>query len=749
MLAPVTFGQQKVGVVLSGGGATGLAHVGVLMALEEHNIPIDYITGTSAGALVGSLYASGYSPEEIKAYVLSDDFQLMANGELRRQQHFLFREEDPNARMISLSFSKDSIFKKVLPTNFNSSAFLDFEMMRLLGTTSASVNYDFDNLFVPFRCVASDIAEKKSVIFRDGHLNAAVRASMTYPFFFKPTRVDGKLLFDGGLYNNFPADIMYNDFSPDFIIGSNVSYNADPPTEDDLISQITNMLVRHSNFELPCEEGFIIEPQTEVTTFDFNDVEQAILDGYNSTISQIDSLKSKISRRTDRKEIQRKRAVFREKLIPLVVTSVSTKTGKKELRYTRLSIIKSKKPEHLSVKELEKRYFRLYAAPQVGFIMPMAELKADSSYNIALKVRKSKDFKIDVGGHVSSRPVNTGYLGLTYQTIGKVITRTHLESYFGKFYGSAKADFTLEFPAVYPISTTAYFTLNRWDYFQSFATFFEDVQPSFLVQDEMYGGIKINFPFGNTIKSTFDVRGFQLEDRYYQTDQFSNKDTADVTGFRGFTSSISFLQNSLNRKQFASGGHLFSFNARYVLGEEHSTPGSTSISDLEIIKQHSWVNLGLEYQTFIVDLPFFHLGLHGQAQYSTQKFFANYTATLLSMNDFSLVPDAKTTFLPEYRTSQYLAAGLNTVFTIRKNFDIRADGYFFQPIVQLSQMEGGIQHFSDPFKGGRSIMASGSIIYHSFLGPVRATLNYYPNQLNPLSFQFSFGYVLFNERAIR
>ena len=100
---------QKVGLVLSGGGATGLAHIGVLKALEEKGIPIDYITGTSAGALVGSLYASGFSPTEIEAYVLSEDFQLMTLGKLKSTQHFLYKEQEYNASMVDLSLEIASL----------------------------------------------------------------------------------------------------------------------------------------------------------------------------------------------------------------------------------------------------------------------------------------------------------------------------------------------------------------------------------------------------------------------------------------------------------------------------------------------------------------------------------------------------------------------------------------------------------------------------------------------------------------
>lgn len=740
--------QQKIGLVLSGGGANGLAHIGVLKALEENNIPIDYITGTSAGALVGGMYAAGLSPEQMEQYVLSEEFLLMTSGQTHPNQRFLLREEAPNASMISLSFAQDSLLKKSLPTNFTSSSLLDYEMMKTFGIVSASNNDDFDSLFVPFRCVASDIAHKKSVIFKDGNLNAAIRASMSFPFYLKPITIDKTLLFDGGLYNNFPADIMYSDFNADYIIGSNVSYNADLPDDDDIISQLTNMLVSYSDFSLPCEQGMIIEPQTEVGTFNFKDAKEAIDAGYNATIAKIDSIKQQVARRTNPEELKRHRSEFMASFVPLNVSSISISSDKRGLRNASRAIMRKKKPEVLTEKQIEKRYFRLYATPQIDFIYPTLKLKEDSTYNLDLAINKAKEFQISVGGHFSSRPVNTGYIGLSYQTIGKIITKTHLESYFGKFYGSGKANITLEFPSVYPVSTDLYLVLNRWDYFRSFATFFEDVKPSFLVENEIYSGLSVNHALGNTLKSTFDGRFYEIVNNYYQTESFTNKDTADLTRLNGFSASWAITQNSLNRKQFASSGHYFQFKARYNYGTEHSKSGSTSIEPYDIWNYHSWLNLSLDYQSFIVDHPVFHLGLHGQIVYNSQPFFANYTASLLSMTEFSLIPDAKTYFLPEYRSPQFLGAGINTIFTIKKKIDIRADVYAYQPFIQLYENADGTQEFSELFKGG-TFMASSSIIYNSFVGPIRLTVNYFPKQETPVAFQFSMGYVLFNDRAIR
>ncbi len=741
--------QEKIGLVLSGGGAAGFAHIGVIKALEERGIPIDYITGTSAGALIGSLYASGYSPEEIEDYVLSENFQLMTKGKLNASHRFLFRENEDDASMINFSFSPDSLLKKSLPTNFVKASYLDFEMLKLLGIAGSISHNNFDSLFVPFRCVASDITNKKSIVFNHGNLNQAVRASMTYPFYFNPIRVNGLLLFDGGLYNNFPADVMYRDFNPDYIIGSNVSFNAAPPQEKDLISQLTNMLVSYSDFTLPCEAGVLIEPKTSISTFEFSNVSQAINDGYNWTMKYIDSIELHVKRRITKKELDAKRTVFRASRDNWIVTSISTNTiGRKDLSYVRNSMLSSKKREILDSKTLEKRFFRLYATQQIDFMYPTFSRKSDGSFELKLDVQKAKSLRLDVGGHISSRPVNSGYIAITYRTIGKTASSLCASSYFGKFYGSAKLNYTFELPSIYPVSISSYFVMNRWDYFRSFATFFEDVQPSFLVQNEMYYGAKFIHPLGNNSKSTFDGRFFNLEDDYYQTESFTNKDTSDVTRFDGVSGSWEFLQNSLNRKQFANSGHLFMFKVRYVNGKERSIPGSTSLEDSIRSKYHSWISIKTEFQSFIIDSKFFHLGLHGRGVFNSQSLFSNYTASLLAMSSFSPIPDAETFFLPEYRSPQHVGVGLNVIFSATPSLDLRFDGYFYQPFVILLKNTDGTPYYSKPFKGD-TYVASASAVLNTFMGPVRATLNYFPMQIRPFLFQISFGYVLFNERAIR
>jgi NTE family protein len=118
------------------------------------------------------------------------------------------------------------------------------------------------------------------------------------------------------------------------------------------------------------------------------------------------------------------------------------------------------------------------------------------------------------------------------------------------------------------------------------------------------------------------------------------------------------------------------------------------------------------------------------------------------MPAFNLIPDMETFFLPEYRATQYLSFGTNLIFEVAKKLDLRMDVYYFQPIVQLQQNNDGTIQYGKPLQA-HSVVASGSILYDTPIGPVRATLNYFPAQDSPLFFQLSFGYILFNERAVR
>jgi NTE family protein len=194
---------QKIGLVLEGGGALGLAHIGVITWLEEHHIPVSYVAGTSMGGLVGGVYATGRSPAEVRELVSSIPWNAVLRGQIPFQNLTFRRKEDSYLYPGSIEFG----LKKGLqfPAGFNSGQEVQFILDRVALPYSTIQN--FDQLPIPYGCVATDLDSGKKYVFRNGSFATAMRSTMSLPGFFSPVRVDGHLFADGGLLDNLPVDV--------------------------------------------------------------------------------------------------------------------------------------------------------------------------------------------------------------------------------------------------------------------------------------------------------------------------------------------------------------------------------------------------------------------------------------------------------------------------------------------------------------------------------------------------------------
>ena len=206
--------RPRIGLVLGGGGAKGTAHIGVLKVLEELRIPVDYIAGTSMGAIVGSLYASGLSPDEIEKVLTSVDWDDLFTGDPNRQDIDFWRKREDHLFLSPLSLGVRGT-KILLGKGLVKDQKINvlFEMLML----HASGINDFDKLPIPFRAIASDIETGEMVVLKSGRLADAARASMSVPGAFPPIELDGKILIDGGIVRNLPVDIV-RDMGAEIII---------------------------------------------------------------------------------------------------------------------------------------------------------------------------------------------------------------------------------------------------------------------------------------------------------------------------------------------------------------------------------------------------------------------------------------------------------------------------------------------------------------------------------------------------
>lgn len=751
---------QKVAVVLSGGGADGLSHIGVLKALEQNHIPIDYIAGTSMGALIGGLYASGYSIKEIEEFASSEKFQLSAKGEIEDKYFYFFKKKSPDASWINFKFSPDTILRSSIPTNLINPIPIDFDLMELFSNATASSKNNFDSLFIPFRCVATDVTEKSMKTFASGNLGQSIRASLSYPFYLKPISIQNHLYFDGGLYNNFPVDVADKEFNPDIIIGSTVSENIQNPSEDDLLSQLKSMIIDRKPVKEIKAELIVIEPKIQNSSlFDFGQTANLIEVGYESADKMMPEILRKVKRRVDDFDLYCKREQFKFTSNRLIFDEIKI-TGLKRSQTKYVKRLLLKRGKLISFDEIKPKYFRLSADEKINQIFPMAEYNRKTGfYSLNLKIKKEKDIFVSFGGNFSSRPINSAFIGLQYNYLGAIASTISVNSYFGKLYGSYQVKTRFDIPLSIPFYTELSFTRNRLDFFKSASTFFEDVKPSYLVQYENFGELNLAFPIFNKSKIVLGGAIANMYDEYYQTRYFLATDTVDRTSFNNYSTYLLFERNTLNKKQFANSGTYLGFKARYLVGTEINTPGSTSEVPISYIfrKEHTWYQFKFNYETYYKRRGRLRLGVYSDIVFSNQDFFNNYTATILASPFFSPIPESKTRFIPKFRTHNYASFGLKNVINIFKTLDFRIEAYAFQPYKEILQNEQKEAFYGTAF-AKLYFIGTATMVYHSPVGPLSLGLNYYDTEeklvknklvTKPVyGILFTFGYILFNKRAL-
>ncbi|MFB3104447.1 MAG: patatin-like phospholipase family protein [Pseudomonadales bacterium] len=288
--------RPKIGLVLGGGGARGAAHIGVIKRLEELNIPIDYVAGTSMGSLVGALYATGMNADELDRTIRSLEWADLFNDNVRRTDRPFRRKRDDDLSLFGPKFGvgRDST---LLPRGAISGQKISF-LFESLVHDRVQVD-DFDDLPVPFRAVAADIATGRVVVLDSGNLALAMRASMSVPGVFDPVELNGHLLVDGGIVNNVPVDVVRT-MGADRLIVVDVGSPLTPRDElNNLLSvlgQMTGMLIRN-NVEAQLatlkQGDLLIRPDlVNVTSTDFAKSSQAIDIGYRAADELSESLAS-------------------------------------------------------------------------------------------------------------------------------------------------------------------------------------------------------------------------------------------------------------------------------------------------------------------------------------------------------------------------------------------------------------------------------------------------------------------------
>ncbi len=744
---------QSVGLALSGGGAKGMAHIGVIKALEDNGIPIDYVAGTSIGSIVGALYAMGYSPEEIRAFFKSQAFRDWSEGKVPEQYKYAFKEYKNDGRMISLSLRwVDSVVRVVLPSHLINTTQMDLGIMEMASPANALARQNFDSLFRPFRCVASDPYKKREKVFRSGNLGMSVRASMTYPLLFPSIEIDSTMYFDGGIYNNYPWNVLEEDFRPGVLIGSNVSGASPKPESSNVLSQIEILVMNPTDYQMPDSLGVSINTHFEdVGVLDFHLVDSLMAIGYQAAMKQMPSIKARVSRRVDTLTLDKERTRYKKRLPELIfgndiqLEGVSRANGK----YISETICRNRNA--FSFKSFVKEYYKLYADASLESIYPSASYdSARQQFQLRLKVQRAWPLDICIGGNVSSRNNNQIFLGVDYKVLRRISGRAFAYGTLGSYCSNAhlgwRQDFQLPKQFYYQLG----YQFNHLNYESGspIAIFNQEARSSLKIRD-MYLYGRLGFPLGYNSQGMIDVHAGARLDTYYLVKQYSKYDEADKNIYDYVYAGLDMNRQTYNFRTLPTEGRGWNIRLGYMFVKEENVPGTTSKKSVTTTDRHHWASAHADALYFLnFGTKRFTLGGLGAAQFTLRSKTVNYSSDLLTSPSFTPTLSSKSVYVEELRGIHYAAAGLLPTIMILPNFYIQGQAYVFCP---FREMQEGSNQKTVYNKWVDNIYLFGnlSVFYQTFLGPVSLSVDYLPNFgnnfLQSLLVSINFGFPHFEK----
>ena len=747
---------QKVGLVLSGGGAKGMTHIGIIRALEENNIPIDYIAGTSMGAIIGSLYAMGYSPDDMEELLRSPDFKRWYSGEVESRYEYYFKQNRPTPEFANIRFAfGDSIRVKpqIIPTNLVNPIQMNLVFVELYAQATAACRGNFNNLFVPFRCVASDVYNKRPLIMRDGDVGDAVRASMSFPFVFKPIEIDSVLAYDGGIYNNFPTDVMMDDFHPDIIIGSVVAANPGKPQEGNLMSQLENMIMQKTDYSIPDSLGIVMTfKYDDVNLLDFDRLKELHDIGYNRTMSLMDSIKGRIQRRESTENVRMRRMLYRSRLPQLRFRDIYIEGANAQQQSYIKKEFHGDDHEIFTYEDLKRGYFRLLADNMISEIIPHAVYDPGSDlYELHLNVKMEKNFFVRIGGSVSTTSSNQIYLGLGYQNLNYYSKELTLDGQLGKIYNNVQLMGRIDLPTRIPTSFRLLGSISTFDYYKKDKLFSRNNRPSFNSKDERFVKLMLALPFLANKRAEFGFGYGALTDNYYQSSviDFGN-DRADQSTYKLLGGSIGFYGSTVDSRQYATRGYYEKLIAQVFTGHEWFAPGTSAASkDQEPVnkKGQSWLQISYMKEAYHRLASRFVLGWMTEALYSSKNFSTNYTATMMQAGEFAPTPHSQLMYNEAFRANQYVSAGIKPIVVFNDMFHLRTEFYGFMPIFPIKRNEMNQAYYGKAFSEFQ-YMGELSLVCKLPFGAISAYVNHYSSPNNEWNVGLTLGWQLFNYRFI-
>jgi NTE family protein len=747
--------RERIGLVLSGGGARGLAHLGVLKALEENNIPIDYICGTSIGAIVGGLYASGYTLDEIEKIFFSDEFRLATMGKMEDEYLYFYFQENQMPIALFTSFDTKEKFKWRMPLSIVSPTIIDYAFMEFFYASSIAANNNFDSLMLPFFCVASDITNHKAKTFHKGDLSHCIRASMTFPVVFSPVMIDSIMFYDGGMYNNFPAKEMRENYNPDIIIGVTITDHLPKPKEGDLISIMQNVWMTNPDFNLH-GKGVLIEPDViNMSVMNFTDeaMRNAYYKGYEAGLQKIKEIRNLTKDSLTTEELANKRNQFCKKRDNVKINKVQI-NGVNNKQNLYLTAMMKKNNSQIDLEKFKIFYFNLSSDRNIKTIH--SSITHNDSINILnLNLTTKQALTAKAGGYLSSNPSNYLFVGLDYNMLSHTSLLFKTNAFIGRFYSSFMFGTRIDLPVRSKLFSEIEYNINKWNFYKLKDFFFQYSPTNYLEQEESNVQLRLGLPVSLKAKVMANVGYGKTTDGYYKNEYITLGEKKDFTIFHNLDVGITYHYYSLDDIQFPTVGNYNKVKIQYIYGNEHYFPSLTSDVVTTIFKQQrEWVQFFMKHKSFFPMGKYYSLGIYLDFFYSFQQPFINVTSSLLQTGNFTPTSETLCAFYPEYRANQYIAIGTENVlkldYLLNTGLSLRFSGYAFLPISSLKELPNE-QPLYEKALDKIYLIANASLVIKTPFGPLSVVASFHQRNdkdISPFIFSVNFGYLLFNKTNI-
>ncbi len=653
---------DKVGLVLSGGGAKGVAHVGVIKALEDNDIPIDYVAGTSMGSIVGSLYSCGWTPDSMLNMMTSKDFLNWSMGVVSKENLSFVSSPEPTPEWGKISFGGDNvnIASQVLPKSLIDPTPMNIEFLKLFTPYTEACGGDFDKLFVPFRCVFSDVYKKHKVVCRKGSLGESVRGSMSFPLVYRSIMVDSILAFDGGIYDNFPVNVMQEDFHPDFIIGVSVSKPDGKPNVNNMYSELEDLIIQNNDYYVDPKIGIKIQvPVTNFGVLSFDEAQEIYNIGYKTGLQWVDSIKSRINARRPLAEVNARRASFAAKVPEVTFNKISTPglTGKNSDYLISVFQSKEKKDGNITVDEVEDAYYNAISQGDVEEILP--EAKGDE---LVLKATLKHPWRASAGGWLTTGVGSFIYAGIGYHSLKKNSLDALLSLWGGQSYIAARLKGRIRLNSYNPSYISLEGVASKKKYYDNLPFFFSNSNIESFVSN-------VNF-----VRAAYEVghgRSALLKTSLAYGEQYKVK-TAKAM--------VEYEYNTLGQRTFPDTGRRFyaSISGSHM---ETKVPISPSKETEDLWRG----KIDVLWNNYYSLSNSFTMGALAQGGMSIGKRFSDRQTDLMTSYSFMPLESMDNCYVPGLRGDDYVAVGAIPVWKLFQRIQLRGDAYVFSKFRDSSQ----------------------------------------------------------------